>query len=52
MFWVLSPDDDESGDDDTSAPTRVDLKRRSQMIIDSKMKKGRSRPRKKKGGKM
>nr|CAB3228204.1 IC4 DC2-related axonemal dynein intermediate chain 4 [Phallusia mammillata] len=45
-------DDDESGDDDTSAPTRVDLKRRSQMIIDSKMKKGRSRPRKKKGGKM
>ncbi|CAK8674702.1 outer dynein arm-docking complex subunit 3-like [Clavelina lepadiformis] len=45
-------DDDESGDDDAAAPTRADLKRRSQQIIDSKMKKGRSRPRKKKGGKL
>uniref|UniRef100_F6RG08 ODAD1 central coiled coil region domain-containing protein n=1 Tax=Ciona intestinalis TaxID=7719 RepID=F6RG08_CIOIN len=45
-------EDDESGDDDAAAPTRGDLKRRSQQIIDSKMKKGRSRPRKKKGGKM
>ncbi|XP_078489128.1 DC2-related axonemal dynein intermediate chain 4 [Ciona intestinalis] len=45
-------EDDESGDDDAAAPTRGDLKRRSQQIIDSKMKKGRSRPRKKKAGKM
>jgi len=44
-------EDDDSGDDDTAAPTRADLKRRAQQIIDSKMKKGRSRPRKKKGGK-
>ena len=50
-FYVL-PDDEESGDDDNAAPTRADLKRRAQQIIDSKMKKGRNRPRKKKAGKM
>merc|ERR1712136_279608 len=45
-------EDDDSGDDDTAAPTRADLKRRAQQIIDSKLKKGRGRPsRKKKGNK-
>jgi len=44
-------DDDDSGEDDTAALTRADLKRRAQQLIDAKMKKGRSRPRKKKGGK-
>merc|ERR1712136_631755 len=45
-------EDDDSGDDDTAAPTRADLKRRVQQIIDSKLKKGRGRPsRKKKGNK-
>merc|ERR1712136_727781 len=29
-------EDDDSGDDDTAAPTRADLKRRAQQIIDSK----------------
>lgn len=43
-------EDDDSGDDDAAAPTRADLKRRAQQIIDSKMKKGRSRPRKNKKG--
>jgi len=45
-------DDDESGDDDNTAPTRDYLKKKSQQIIDSKMKKGRNRPRKKKAGKL
>ncbi|XP_039269652.1 outer dynein arm-docking complex subunit 3-like [Styela clava] len=42
-------EDAESGEDDTGAPTRDALKRRSQQIVDTKLKKGRSRPRKKKG---
>jgi len=44
-------DEDDSGEDDTAALTRADLKRRAQQLIDAKMKKGRNRPRKKKGGK-
>lgn len=44
-------EDEDSGEDDNSALTRADLKRRAQQLIDAKMKKGRNRPRKKKAGK-
>ena len=42
---------EESGEDDTAALSRAELKRRAQQLIDAKTKKGRNRPRKKKQGK-